>query len=344
LTDVTESGQPVPGAPSQKFADRSFRLKAAGAICAFLGAGSFLMALLSIFPLVFAKIAEGQAAIASPKMIAPAVGLYTFIGIFFLIAGIGTIRLRRWARNLMIVVAWGWLVIGVLSMVGWVLFLPRFTAILEDVNNSPGAVRIAVIFVSAMMFVLYVLIPAVLVLLYRGRDARLTCEHYNSELSWTDRCPLQVLGVSVTLACGALSLLTTVAYGCIVPFFGILLHGVAGFIVVLAVMLILSWLTVETYRMRMRGWWGTVLFSVLGAFSVAVTFFFVDMREYYRLMDIPDSQMEMLARYDIMAEPMVWVGMTAVFLFAWLGYLVYVRKYFKRGPANGADAPPLPEG
>ena len=59
------------------------------------------------------------------RLMLPNVVLYTVLVVGMFALGIGSIRARRWARALTLVLAWMWLVLGVTTMVMMSVWMPR---------------------------------------------------------------------------------------------------------------------------------------------------------------------------------------------------------------------------
>src|SRR5439155_17620217 len=55
----------------------------------------------------------------SPRMSIPTASTYLAAGVFFIWLGIGTLMGRRWARAIMLVGSWLWLIGGLIGMVFW---------------------------------------------------------------------------------------------------------------------------------------------------------------------------------------------------------------------------------
>src|SRR5262245_18634801 len=128
--------------------------------------------------------------------------LYLMLAAFFGTMGIGTIRARRWARTLMLVVSWIWLVVGIFSSVLMVFILPKMLGSIEKAAGPAGSPGITT-FLTGCMFVLlgliYIALPAILVFFYRSPNVKATVEAKDPSVPWTDRTPAPVLALSLLL-------------------------------------------------------------------------------------------------------------------------------------------------
>ena len=71
------------------------------------------------------------------RMMIPAVIFYFALGVAFISLGIGSIRCRRWARTLIVLLSWVWLIAGVAGTVGLVFLLPKTLAAMQQTAKIP---------------------------------------------------------------------------------------------------------------------------------------------------------------------------------------------------------------
>ena len=200
----------------------------------------------------------------------------------------------------------------------------------ESERIPPELARIMKYVMTAFMTVLYVIIPAVLVLFYGSKNVKATCEFRDSRVRWTDKCPLPVLALSLIFGFWAVSMPFTLFYGSAIPFFGFILTGLSGAWVVLLVMLLAGYVAWGTYRLSINAWWCAVLVITAWALSTAITFSRVSILDFYEKMNFPQQQLDIIEQYSISQDYMVlYFGLWAVGL---LGYLLYTRRYFVPPP------------
>ena len=200
----------------------------------------------------------------------------------------------------------------------------------ESGQMPPGVARIMKYIMIGFMTVLYVIIPAVLVLFYGSKNVKATCEFRDTKVRWTDKCPLPVLGLSLMFGFWAVSMLFTVCYGCAIPFFGSILTGLPGAGVVLLVTLLAGYVAWGTYRLSINAWWCAVLLITAWVLSAAITFSRVSILDFYEKMNFPEQQLDTMKQFSISQDYMVLsLGLWAA---AFMGYLLYTRRYFVRPP------------
>ena len=164
-----------------------------------------------------------------------------------------------------------------------------------------------------------------------GESVRATCQRRDPQIRWTDRCPMPVLALSILHASSAAMWMPAMAvYGCVMPVFGVILSGAVGAAVILLLTLVLAYLAWGTYRLQMAAWWGTLLLWIAGTLNM-ITFSQTGLMEMYEKMNMPAAQLDMMRKsgmIETMSRWMPWMGLVGGAL--WLGYLLYVRRYFVR--------------
>ena len=105
-------------ADSPRFKDRSIGLIIFGALQIVMGCGCALLIPFMLLSLLVAPPAAApmNAAPMNMQMMLPAVGFYGLAAVVLVSLGVGSIRARRWARALTLVLAWMWLVMGVMGV------------------------------------------------------------------------------------------------------------------------------------------------------------------------------------------------------------------------------------
>jgi hypothetical protein len=294
------------------------------------GAFQILLGLCAVCVVLgMAAVAEMQSRGGAPPM-PPAsaisnIVIYGLLACYFFAVGVGSIRKRRWARALSLVVSSMWLAVGIVAVGVVTTLLPKLTTIFPPSQTT---------WIVTMMFVVigtvYVLLPLVLVLFYRSPHVKATCEARDPVPRWTDRVPLPILALVIAMAFAAASVIITLSYG-IVPLFGVILTGAPAVIVLLAFAGLCAFLAVQLFRMKRSAWWTSVLFVVFGVVNAVVTFSRVDLEKLYEQMGIMTPQVRAMHLADLYRDPMLWI-VIGVSWAAALGYLIWTRRFF--------DAPP----
>ena len=146
---------------------------------------------------------------------------------------------------------------------------------------------------------------------------------------------MPVLALSIMLAWGTICMPMSLAFGFGMPLFGIPITGPVDVIVILLMTLVLAYLAWGTYRLRMIAWWGTLLVFILGGVNGVVTFSRSGLMEMYEKMGMPPAQLEMIRKSGVvesMSRWGPWLGLLGGAV--WLGYLLYVRRYFIHNGGN----------
>jgi hypothetical protein len=271
------------------------------------------------------------------RMMIPGIAFYLVLAVAFIWLGIGSIRARRWAWTLTVLLSWIWLIMGVVGFVMFVFVMgPMMRASMEQQAKLPPQALMAMqIVMGAFMAGIYILLPAMFLLSYQWTSVRATCQRRDPHICWTDRCPMPVLALSILLALSVVSMLGAVVYGPIMPLFGVFTSGPVGAAVILLVTLAMAYFAWGSYRLQMAAWWGMLLFCIVGTLNMVVTFSRTDMMGMYEKMRMPAAQLEMMRKSGVietMSRWMPWMGLIGGVV--WLGYLLYVRRYFLQSHEN----------
>ena len=314
----------VPAADVPRFKDRSIGLIVFGAIQILMGALCAMFIPLVLLPVVL-DLPAGPP--TNVRMLIPALGLYAVLAIALVWLGIGSLLARRWARALTLVLAWIWLVMGIVALIAVGVLMPNLSAAAAQDPQVPAE---AMVFVKVVMLgtmgCIYLVIPGVFVLFYQSPHVKATCEFKDPHVRWTDKCPLPVLVLSLMLGFGAVSMIPSLGYG-VMPFFGVLLKGTPAVLVIVGVALLFAYLAWATYKLKMIAWWTTLAVYGLFGVSTVVTFSRISMMEFYREMDMPEEQLAIIQNSGMLDGMAMPVMMGAGFVLI-VGFMLWVRRYF----------------
>ncbi len=323
-----------PVAPPAEFKDRRTGLQIFGAFTILLGA---LFALL--IPLMILGQTINAKATGTPvrfRELLFLVVLYGGMAAALVWLGIGSCMIRRWARALLLIGSASGLAIGVGAMVVLAFVLPQFGALIKSAQPvgapplAEAAQTVAMILIGGTVFVIYVVLPGAWFFFYRSPHVKATCEAHDPVPRWTDACPLPVLTVSLWLALGVpMLLLMPVIYNGVLPFFGVFLSGWPGTLGYLVLATVWAWSARALYRLDVRGWWVVVIAIGVLSLSHLVTYAQRDLMEMYSLMGLPAQQLEQFKKLNFSSRSMMLWG-SVFFLVPFLGYLIYLKKFFHR--------------
>ena len=249
---------------------------------------------LQIFLGLFCFLLLLRAAATARVNIAQTLFLYSVVTFYFIATGIGSLRGRRWARALIAAISGAWTVIGVFAFV--LMFIL--------VRSPLPAWAIVLLAVG------YIALPLVLTLFYSSRDTALTADELDPRFRWTDRVPVPVLAVCAVLAFSSIETLINSGKETF-TFFGQPLAGAPAALAMIALGILFAHVAIQAYRLRESAWWVLVLLHVI---SGATT-----------LMALPRSDV-------VLHRPALWAAIAAGWL-AYLGFLVWLRRYFVGGQA-----------
>jgi hypothetical protein len=336
---MSDTHSPVPSEstpPAPDYKDRSGGMVIFGVFTIILGVLSGSMAPLMLLGQVV-NAHNPNAPASSLAMLLPALLIYAGLAVVLIWLGIGSIKSRRWARALLLIFAWSWLIIGVIGVAFMVVFIPKVLANASDTMPAgqqplPHAAVVAVTVVTCViMSVMFILIPAVWIFFYGSRHVKATCEAHDPVPRWTDACPLPVLAISLWLWFAVpMSLLMPVTYHGVAPFFGVFISWVAGGLFYLVLTVVWAWAGWRFYHRDARAWWVVLFAIILFSISNVLTYAHQDVWEMYRLMGYPEVQIEQMQKSGfISGNNMAWV--TGCSMLPFLGYLLFVKKYLRGG-------------
>jgi hypothetical protein len=327
------------------YKDRGTGLVVFGVFQIILGLLAALMVPFVVLGAFMSRLAPGGA--MRPGQVLSGVATYAFAAAGLLGLGIGSVRMKRWARALTLVTSWYWLIMGALVTVLVTAVLPVtmrgvLTQMKQSGPNAPSpemstgimAVMLTVVIVFMAFFL--VVVPIAFVVFYGRKDVAETCRRRDPVERWTDRTPLPVLGASVALFTGAVYMLLVGLTTPLFPFFGRYLTGIPAAACFVVLGALDFYLAIALFRLQATGWWIAVFAAPVRMLSMILTYRKADLMQAYSKMGLSDAQLQMLNSSPMFrGHIMLWWGLVSMVLF--FGYLVWLKQYFK------APAPATPE-
>jgi hypothetical protein len=308
-------------APGIGFRDRSRALAVGGWILIAVGVLCAGFVLLIAAATIFSPAA---AASAAPGAMLFNILIYALVGACFVALGVGSIRARRSALALILVLLWCWLATGVLGLLFTGIVMPRVLASSETPSGAMACALIAALLFLALFFVA---LPLFLLLFYRREDVRRTIEARDPRPAWTDQLPPSLLGIVVALLFGVLGSVLSLFVMRAVPLFGTIVTGWPARLVVLAMCAVCAVLAVAVWRRSPAGWWGLVVFQAVSLVNVW-TMRGLDMATLMRMSGYPEEQVLQAGRVNLFGG----AGFMAAMVVAWVALMVFfvaVRKHFR---------------
>jgi len=333
--------QPIPhlpsteAAPSPDYKDRSTGLVVFGILTLLLGC---LAGLLVPLMLLGQRVAA-QAPNAPPQnhaALVPAMVIYGGLAVTLIWLGIGSIQARRWARALLLIFSWSWLIIGVGMTAVIPFFMSKTMANLPPNAKTgqpampPAAITAMVVGMTIFFLVFFVLVPALWTYFYNSRQVKATCEARDPATRWTDACPLPVLGFCLWTWFAVPALLVMpVSSHAVMPFFGVFISGLTGTVFCLVIAAVWGWAGWWLYRLDARGWWLILVAMVLFMVSALLTYAHHDVSEMYQLQGLPPAQIEQMQKTGLLTgNHLSWF--TALCTLPFVGYLLFIKKYLRK--------------
>jgi hypothetical protein len=320
-----------PPIPTAVYPDRSERLMVAGILQVFLGCLCGLMALFMLaIPFLGLLTKAPQPQPMNTQAIMQGMVFYALMAVVLIWLGIGLALARRWAWTLTVVLSWVWLTLGVFGVVLVILMGPMMSAsIAQEGKMPPEVTMIMAAAIGAFTGCFYILLPGGFLLLCQSTAVRATCVRRDPKVPWTDRCPMPVLPLSIMLALTAISMPLALISGNAMLLFGVFLSGPVGAAAYLLIALFMVCLAWGTYRLKMAAWWGMLLTGIAGGVNTVFIFSGNNLMTLYEKLNMPPEQLELFRKTGFFVAMSRWgPWMSLVGGAAWLGYLLYVRRYF----------------
>lgn len=297
------------------FKDRKTGLVIFGIIHLLIGASCALSVLLMIFAIIIVTVFGRSSDLPmSIGLLIPVVISYLLLAIWFIWLGIGSILARRWARALILISSWLWFICGAIGLIFNLLFMP-------DIYDYKYIV----------MGFLLVIIPAAFVLFYSSKHVKATCEQRDHQVRWTDKTPLPVITLSSILGGTAISMPLSALYRWTISFFGLVLSGIPGAVVVLIYFVLFAYAAWGTYKLRITAWWCGFLSNIALGVSMVTTFSRVNLLELGEKMGIPKEHLEIIQEFDMFQNPIHLIFLGLMFI-GFLGFTLYTKRYFRASP------------
>jgi hypothetical protein len=307
--------------PERDFQDRSRWLVLAGLAEILIGCLCGLVSLLlPILSRYFQQNPE-TATITGGGMMALNISMFLALALLFGWLGVGTIRARRWARDLMLITAWIWLMAGILTFILLFLVVPReLSKMALSGQELLSGSELAVFMIVYAVFVgfVYIILPGMFVLFYSGKNVRKTFESRDPVARWTSKCPLPVLTASQFLAGGAITLLILSIYSNVVPFFGWAITGIPARLILIMAAVLSGYLTWAIYKLKAHSWWVNFCFSVLSLVWFVGSCSKLDLARYITG-----------GRFSFQLDDRTLSAVFIILGLAWVVFLILIKKHFK---------------
>jgi len=250
--------------------------------------------------------------------------MMTAIAIQRVMLGIGSIQARRWARALVLIFSCVELVTGTLTIL--VLFFMTQPALAPDSNLSQQDIGMIRLFSNSFRILISVVIPLIFILFYGSNNVKKTCESRNPASSWTDRCPLPVLGLSIYKFIGGVALLGFIPFGFGYPFFFMVLGGMPAKLIWLVSSGLMIYAAILLYKLDIKGWLIAMILYVFYFINMVCFLLSKGFAYYFNFINEPYLQ-GIMQKTIIPNKNILSIHCLAIMVGVIL-YLIFIRKYF----------------
>lgn len=258
------------------------------------------------------------------RQMAMSLSVYLVGGVLLVTLGIGSILARRWARDLSLIVAWMWIILGVTTAATVIVMLPRLMS-----QMPAGQAQTSNIVLTCVMVVFGffgVVVPLALILFYRSPNVRATCIARDPYPRWTERVPLPLLALALWTLFGAVGMMTMSAYA-VLPLGRQIITGPLAVLTYCALGLFLLYVSWGLYTRRRVAWWLGIAYGALAAVYCVVVFPRLDYDRLLSAMQLPKTpHMPDLA--DMYRNPW-FLAYLGFFWLLYFGYFAFAYRYFR---------------
>lgn len=271
---------------------------------------------------------------------------YALLGMGLITLGIGSIRARRWAWALVLTLSCMWLIFGAIGTIGLIALLPTtfmasFKAASSDAPPlSNGVIAVVLTLIIAFCAIFMVVLPIIFLAFYRKRDVEETVKHRDPVERWTDRCPLPVLALCMLFLCGGVYYFLMSFTTPIFPSFGRYLTGWPAGICLLLLAGFDGLVAYSLFRLRTMWWWIAAAGLLVRWASTIVTFRRANLLDAYAKMGWSQKQLDMM-NSNPMLHPGTFMYWGAAFGLAFLGYMIWVKRYFTNRTVSAGSGTPM---
>jgi len=261
--------------------------------------------------------------------------LYLLLAFWFVWMGIGSILARRWARALILITSWLWLICGMGGFIFTLLFMPDIYGYMAMSGEVPQELAVVVQYiVTVFMAIILIIIPGAFVLFYSSKHVKATCELRDIRVRWTDKAPLSIITLSSIFGTIAIAMPFLALYRWTMPFFGFILSGIPGAALVLVYMVLSVYAAWGTYRLKIKAWWCGFLLTIASAVSLGITFSRVNLLDLYEKMNVPKESLEMMKGLGMLKTPAIDLLFWGIAFIGFLIFLLYTKRYFTAAPQH----------
>ncbi len=296
-------------------------------------------------------VSQGVTTSTSIGSVFSGVLIYAAIAAVLIAGGIGTVRFRRWAWAVMLILSAAWLIIGLLVLVAFIAMMPAMSGLMsgEIPAETKGVMDVVLTLMGSCLGLLFVLVPGLLVGIYSRPAVRQLFNERDPKPTWTDACPLPVLALVFYYGVSALGWLSILMQGQ-TTLFGQVIRGLPLLPIGLAGAAILVWITLGLYRLKIAAWWTALAWNVFMLVNGVLTglAMMTNPSLMPEISGIPRSQMDQMIPF-LRNMGLTIMVISVILLLIPFGLHLYSLRFFRKQPVEqgGQAEPPkieLPQG
>lgn len=254
------------------------------------------------------------------------IGMYFSLGVINIVLGIAAIMVKKWARDLNLLLSWGWFIIFIFCFIGMIFVLPTIG------NVNPNTPTIAIMIPVILIFLILISIPLIFLLFYSGKNVKATFDYFDNKVRWTEKVPLPVLAVVMLFSLSAISVLFSLFLYPFFPVFGYVIVGIPAVLINIVIGVLYVYLARGFFHLQKWAWNIATIFITLFAISGGVTFYKLGLIGFYEKLGMAENFINQIKNTNFPNNYLLILTFSSAFIF--IGYLLFIKKYFVKVEEN----------
>lgn len=246
--------------------------------------------------------------------IATQIAGYYILAAIAVVLGLGHLRLKRWAYELVLTFSIAWLLSGLpFTLIALLMFIQA---------KDPTLIRFLLVLPLAAL--IYPIAPILIFRSYRSHDIRCTFEAADPSPSRLAAIPLRLRVLCLELLLLMLALHGMILLHGLFPFFGRMLFGLDGIVALDLLLVLLAVLTWGLASQRPWAWWGTLILFALLTLSTLLTLPAWSLRDLITLTRFAPLEIDALSNLPFIDQSPIVAALIPLLLF--LGLTGWARR------------------
>jgi len=242
--------------------------------------------------------------------------IYGLTGLLLITCGIGSIKIRKWARAII-------LIFSILSIFYCMTDLAYDSlygeSIFRALTKRPWDTYY------------YLFISLFLLFFYSRTSIKNTFYHHDFKHSWVENCPLPILGFSIFYICGAVNRIIYILSGNPELFFGVIFTGTTARVIFTVTFFVYIFLAYGLYKLKIKAWLILFIINIFYIISSLTTLAMTYFEDIYLKLGFSKTRLNLMKNY-FFSDMRYYEISNIIGQLLIVGYLFYILKFFKKTP------------